>query len=297
MGVKTKLGISMAVLTLITGCGNKGPTCADPQAVELVKSIYLEQFEKEHSVMSDERQRRVQYTAKDTVISVDRITTESADDSVGKKTCNARLIATVPAEAVPSSPETKQHLRNIYDRQGVVMEGNAIKSDVTYMIQRTEDKGQLLVTLSGFKPLMSYFHDVAMLRVWNKGVPTSMTEHGSAAVNWSAYIGKHPADILKDPTAGPKIRSMLGEKFAVLEANIAVASGMETVDGNLLVGTGIAPHDGGTNEAIMAFNTVTNAYYVVLFTDGQNLNAFGVNDMKDLPAPLKQWVIDKGGKL
>lgn len=64
----------------------------------------------------------------------------------------------------------------------------------------------------------------------------------------------------------------------------------------ILVGTGIAPHDGGTNEAIMAFNTVTNAYYVVLFTDGQNLNAFGVNDMKDLPAPLKRWVIDKGGK-
>lgn len=126
------------------------------------------------------------------MISVDRITTESADDSVGKN-CNAQLIATVPAEAVPSSPETKQHLRNIYDRQGVVMEGKRDQKRRDLHDSTHRSKGQLLVTLSGFKPLMSYFHDVAMLRVWNKGVPTSMadTQFGSGQLerlHWQTCV-------------------------------------------------------------------------------------------------------------
>jgi hypothetical protein len=81
----------MSVLIALTGCGNKTPSCTDPAAVDLVKTIYQQSFDKELSAMSDERRQRVQYTAKDTKISVESIRTASADDAVGKRTCEAQF--------------------------------------------------------------------------------------------------------------------------------------------------------------------------------------------------------------
>jgi predicted small lipoprotein YifL len=130
--MKYSFGFLAAATLALAGCGNKTPSCTDPAAVDLVKTIYQQSFDKELSAMSDERKQRVQYTAKDTKISVDSIRTASADDAVGKRTCEAQLIATVPADAVPTVPELKNQLRSIYDAQGVSMEGTAIKGQVTY---------------------------------------------------------------------------------------------------------------------------------------------------------------------
>ena len=63
MGAITNVGISMSVLLVLTGCGNKTPSCTDPAAVDLVKTIYQQSFDKELSAMSDERKQRVQYSA------------------------------------------------------------------------------------------------------------------------------------------------------------------------------------------------------------------------------------------
>ena len=79
-----------------------------------------------------------------TKISVDSIRTASSDEAVGKRICEAQLIATVPADAVPTIPELKNQLRSIYDAQGVSMDGTSIKGQVTYTAQRTEDKGELM---------------------------------------------------------------------------------------------------------------------------------------------------------
>ena len=52
MGAITNVGISMSVLLVLTGCGNKTPSCTDPAAVDLVKTIYQQSFDKELSAMS-----------------------------------------------------------------------------------------------------------------------------------------------------------------------------------------------------------------------------------------------------
>ena len=77
MGALTNVGVSMSVLLALTGCGNKTPSCTDPAAVDLVKTIYQQSFDNELSAMSDERKQRVQYTAKDTKISVESIDRKS----------------------------------------------------------------------------------------------------------------------------------------------------------------------------------------------------------------------------
>jgi hypothetical protein len=297
MGAITKLGIGMSVLIALTGCGNKTPSCTDPAAVDLVKTIYQQSFDKRLSAMSDEQKQRAQYATKDITISVDSIRTSSADDAVGKRTCEAQLIATVPAGAVP----TDTVLRSIYnDAQGVTVEGTAIKGQVTYTAQRTEDKGELLVSLVGHMPVIDHLVNVAMFGVLYSGVPATpdtATKPSASKVNWSSFLGQSASVALSDATVNGQFKALLGDKYPVFQTNMEVAGELHAEDGNLIVGSGNAPHDGGTNEAMFAVNTATGKYYAVLFTDGKSFNAFGVANMRELPAPLLQWFQDKGGKL
>jgi hypothetical protein len=285
---------------VLSGCGNKPPSCSDAATVDLVKKIYQQSFDKEQSAVSEERQKRIQYTAKDTTISLDSITTAITDDTVGKKTCEAQLVVTVPDDAVPQLADMKTILQATYEPQGVSMSVNAIKGRVTYTAQRTEDKGELLVSLIGHLPILSYFHDVALFRVRDKGVPTTpdvATYPPASKVNWSSFLGQSASVVLSDAVVSSQFKALLGDKYTVFQSNMEVAGELHAEDGNLIVGSGNAPHDGGTNEAMFAINTATGKYYAVLFTDGKMFNAFGVASMRELPAPLLQWFLDKGGKL
>jgi hypothetical protein len=157
-----------------------------------------------------------------------------------------------------------------------------------------------LVSLLGHMPVMSYLHDVAMFRVWDKGVPTTpdaATNPSASKVNWSSFLGQSASVALSDATVSNQFKSLLGDKYPVFQTNMEVAGELHAEDGNLIVGSGNAPHDGGTNEAMFAVNTATGKYYAVLFTDGKTFNAFGVANMRELPAPLLQWFQNKGGKL
>jgi hypothetical protein len=116
-------------------------------------------------------------------------------------------------------------------------------------------------------------------------------------VNWSSFLGQSASVALSDATVNGQFKALLGDKYPVFQTNMEVAGELHAEDGNLIVGSGNAPHDGGTNEAMFAVNTATGKYYAVLFTDGKSFNAFGVANMRELPAPLLQWFQDKGGKL
>ena len=48
------------------------------------------------------------------------------------------------------------------------MDGNTVKGNVTYTVQRTEDSKEILVKLTGHLAFMGLFHDLAMLRVFDK---------------------------------------------------------------------------------------------------------------------------------
>ena len=149
-------------------------------------------------------------------------------------------------------------------------------------------------------PVMSYLHDVAMFRVWDKGVPTTpdaAIKPSASKVNWSNLLGQSASVALSDATVSGQFKSLLGDKYPVFQTNMEVAGELHAEDGNLIVGSGNAPHDGGTNEAMFAVNMTTGKYYAVLFTDGKTFNAFGVASMRELPAPLLQWFQNKGGKL
>ena len=155
-------------LVLLTACGDKAPSCADPATVSLVQQIYQQSFDKEHASMSPERQRSVQITSKNTRVTVESITTARSDESLGKKTCSAVLTAVMPQDAIPTDQRMLNHLRGTYEPQGAALDGNTVKGNVTYTVQRTEDSKEILVKLTGHLAFMGLFHDLAMLRVFDK---------------------------------------------------------------------------------------------------------------------------------
>ena len=155
-------------VVLLAACGDKAPSCADPATVSLVQQIYQQSFDKEHASMSPERQRSVQITSKNTKVTVESITTAHSDESTGKKTCSAVLMAVMPQDAIPTDQRMLNHLRGTYEPQGAALDGNTVKGNVTYTVQRTEDSKEILVKLTGHLAFMGLFHDLAMLRVFDK---------------------------------------------------------------------------------------------------------------------------------
>ena len=164
----TAVTLAATSVVLLAACGDKAPSCADPATVSLVQQIYQQSFDKEHASMSPERQRSVQITSKNTKVTVESITTARSDESTGKKTCSAVLTSVMPQDAIPTDQRMLNHLRGTYEPQGAALEGNTVKGNVTYTVQRTEDSKEILVKLTGHLAFMGLFHDLAMLRVFDK---------------------------------------------------------------------------------------------------------------------------------
>jgi hypothetical protein len=164
----TAMTLAATYVFLLAACGDKAPSCADPATVSLVQQIYQQSFDKEHASMSPERQRSVQITSKNTKVTVESITTARSDESTAKKTCSAVLTAVMPQDAIPTDQRMLNHLRGTYEPQGAALEGNTVKGNVTYTVQRTEDSKEMLVKLNGHMAFMGLFHDLAMLRVFDK---------------------------------------------------------------------------------------------------------------------------------
>lgn len=170
MNLKRATAVALAAtsVVLLAACGDKAPSCADPATVSLVQQIYQQSFDKEHASMSPERQHRVQITSKNTKVTVESITTARSDESTGKKTCSAVLTTVMPHDAIPTDQRMLNHLRDTYEPQGAALESNTVKGNVTYTVQRTEDSKEILVKLTGHLAFMGLFHDLAMLRVFDK---------------------------------------------------------------------------------------------------------------------------------
>lgn len=161
---KTLISSVCVTAAVISGCGSKTPTCADAEAVSLVKQIYQQQFDKQHKDMSEERLKRAQFTVKDITVALENITTDPSNANTGKAVCSAQLTTVFPEDAVKAEPQMEQYMRAIYEKQGAVLEGTKLRGNVEYTVQRTEDTGALQVALNGFMPFMGYFHDIAMDR-------------------------------------------------------------------------------------------------------------------------------------
>lgn len=238
MNPKRTTAVILAAMSVffLAACGDKAPSCADPATVSLVQHIYQQSFDKEHASMSPERQRRVQITSKNTKVTVESITTARSDESTGKKTCSAVLTTVMPQDAIPTDQRMLNHLRGTYEPQGAALDGNTVKGNVTYTVQRTEDSKEILVKLTGHLAFMGLFHDLAMLRVFDKSEAEIAKIAGEAPPAAEAKpVEPSPAEVAQVPQPAPAVATPAPANTAPAAApvtppaNVTVAAPAVTV--------------------------------------------------------------------
>ena len=295
---------ALALLVLcLTACGNKTPQCSDEKTVELVKRIFHNSLTEKQNEPGEDASL-LEKMKQDVKLVVGTIRTAATDEKIGKVTCDAVLEAALPPAA--KAPLENPIFRNAMQRdpatRDLKVNGVVVSTEIQYTSQMTDDKKEHLVEMRGFKGVVDLVSALGNMGVFKSAgaaptTPDAATKPSASKVNWSSFLGQSASVALSDAVVGNQFKALLGDKYPVFQTNMEVAGELHAEDGNLIVGSGNAPHDGGTNEAMFAVNTATGKYYAVLFTDGKTFNAFGVANMRELPAPLLQWFQDKGGKL
>lgn len=135
---------------LLAGCTPTPPTCVDQQSTDLVKKILLKSIADSASQIGLE-ERSAQRIANSIQIAVMAIRTRSTDDKSKRVTCDAVLEITLPELAARSAnePTFRVALSSSFDIQNVEVSGRAIKTNIEYTSQLTDDTKQQYVESKG----------------------------------------------------------------------------------------------------------------------------------------------------
>ena len=113
------------------------------------------------------------------------------------------------------------------------------------------------------------------------------------AAAWDVLIGQHPYSSFDHQALAKLLVPLLGMHYSYVKDALAVSSGFER-SGQFLVVSGIAEHQGGTNEAALALDTLKGKLYGAWHT-GDHIYVFGVRRVEDLPSWLLDWYLKHGG--
>jgi type II secretory pathway pseudopilin PulG len=103
-----------------------------------------------------------------------------------------------------------------------------------------------------------------------------------------SLLGKHPFDVINSAELKSNFATLLGSSQDDFNQRIQVASETTRQDG-WLFGDGLAPHQGGSEEAALAVNLVTGNVFACIYFDGKQVRCFGVDNPANLPPPLLAW--------
>ena len=101
-------------------------------------------------------------------------------------------------------------------------------------------------------------------------------------------VGMHPYDLVRSNAWKSRFIKITEENYQQFVDRLEVAS--ETVlEGEWVVGDGIAPHSGGSEEAAFAINAKTGDVFAAIMEDGNKFSKFGFNSWKIAPPYLQKW--------
>lgn len=101
-------------------------------------------------------------------------------------------------------------------------------------------------------------------------------------------VGMYPYDLVRSNAWKSRFIKVTEESYQQFVDRLGVAS--ETVlEGEWVVGDGIAPHSGGFEEAAFAINTKTSDVFAVMMEGGNKFRKFGFNSWESAPPHLQKW--------
>ena len=109
----------------------------------------------------------------------------------------------------------------------------------------------------------------------------------------TGVIGISPYNLVRSKAWRAKFKALTKGKYGPF-VNRLVVAGETRLEGSWVVGSGIAPHEGGTNEAAFAINAKSGEVFGAMLEDGKMLVGFGFgSSWKDAPPFLQQWANDR----
>ena len=106
-------------------------------------------------------------------------------------------------------------------------------------------------------------------------------------------VGMHPYDLVRSKAWKNKFVKITKGKYQSLVKRLTVA-GETTLEGDWIVGNGLAPHMGGSEEAVFAINAKTGEVFAAMMEDGNKFSQFGFKSWQIAPPYLKTWLKERG---
>jgi hypothetical protein len=111
-------------------------------------------------------------------------------------------------------------------------------------------------------------------------------------VSLMSTIGMRPCNIVRLKMWKEKFASITKEQYPQLVESLKVAN-KTTREGDWLVGSGLRPHMGGTEEAAIAINIITGKVFAAMMIDTGTFETFGFVSIQDAPPYLSNWLSKK----
>lgn len=104
--------------------------------------------------------------------------------------------------------------------------------------------------------------------------------------------GSAPYDLVRSKQWRPRFAELTRGKYAALVDRLTVASPTER-SGDWIVGSGLMPHRGGSDEAAFAIDTKTDQVFAAMLEGGTTITTFGFRSTQDAPPYLRAWLMER----
>lgn len=111
--------------------------------------------------------------------------------------------------------------------------------------------------------------------------------------NWRQYVDQHPIDMMEDANLSRRFKQVLGDDYDAVKNAVTTAT-PTALDAGYIIATGMAPHSGGMDTAIIGIDTQNGQIYAVWRQDSQ-IKVYGTPHEQRLPARLYRWYKEMGG--
>jgi len=105
------------------------------------------------------------------------------------------------------------------------------------------------------------------------------------------YVGTYAINyIFSDKIIKKELHLLLKDKIKLLKENLSVIPPIDMIDGDIVI-SGIAPHQGGINMAIMDINTKRSVVTVAIYSEGNIFIYSKTNHYDYLPRSIKTQIV------
>ena len=108
----------------------------------------------------------------------------------------------------------------------------------------------------------------------------------------TGIVGVSPYDLVRSKAWKSKFVAITQGKYESFVERLSV-TGVTTLEDGWVVGDGLAPHMGGSDEAAIAINIETGEVYAATLEDSKSIYGFGFgSSWENAPKFIKEWAAD-----